>query len=104
MAKEIEKEAIARHQADGTVPLGAHAVRCASPFDKPIKIDRSPSGLFHATGQHYAILIEAFKLFVSTYRDAAEKLKAGKLNVKFPPGAFPPPRPIVFTSALLAPD
>jgi hypothetical protein len=40
-------------------------------------------------------LREAYALFVAAYREAAEKLRAGKRDVRFPLGSFPPGLPFV---------
>ena len=38
---------------------------------------------------------DAYRAFVAAYREAAERLKAGKLPVAFPVGSFPPALPFV---------
>jgi hypothetical protein len=40
-------------------------------------------------------LQEAYKRFVSAFRDAAAKLKAGDRSARFPIGSFPPAMPFV---------
>ena len=48
-------------------------------------------------------LIEAYSWFLAAYQKAAERLRAGNLNVAFPEGCFPPPLPFVGDTLLLAP-
>ena len=66
------------------------------PTQRPSKLKREPAPYFHcATRKMRKILYEAYLWFVAAYRQAAEKLKAGQLEVPFPEGCFPPPRPFV---------
>ena len=52
---------------------------------------RSPAPAFHAfTKRARNELHTAYALFYAAYRDAADKLKEGHLDVVFPPGSFPP--------------
>ena len=39
--------------------------------------------------------IRPYAWFVPAFRDASEKLQAGDLTAKFPPGSFPPALPFV---------
>ena len=62
----------------------------------PRKLKRSPAPFVHAaTKAMRRGLWEACAWFVSAYRDAAEKLRAGDLDPPFPAGCFPPARPFV---------
>jgi len=48
-----------------------------------------------SSGHRYVNSIEAYSWFVSLFRTAAEKLKAGERNAPFPAGSFPPGLPFV---------
>ncbi len=66
------------------------------PTSAPTKLKYEPAPYFHcATRTMRKLLYEAYLWFVSAYREAAEKLRAGQLDVAFPEGCFPPPRPFV---------
>ncbi len=67
-----------------------------APTQRPSKLKRKPAPYFHcATRKMRRILYEAYLWFVVTYREAAERLRAGELNVEFPSGSFPPALPFV---------
>ena len=56
----------------------------------------SPAPLFHAaTRRIRERLREAYALFVAAFREAAERLRAGEVDVAFPSGSFPPALPWV---------
>jgi hypothetical protein len=96
MIGEIEEETAAMHAKEGTKPLGAKKVINQHPHSVPKKMKKSPAPLFiTATREAMRELREIYNAFISAYRAAAEKLRAGHLNVIFPPGSFPPPRPYV---------
>ena len=93
---EIELEAAAHRQRTGSEVLGASAVQGQQPFDRPRKTKRSPAPLFHAASK--AVRLELYAMygwFVATFREAAEKLRAGDRMARFPAGSFPPALPFV---------
>ena len=101
LIREIEIETAEMHQKKGTVPLGMKGVLRRNPLDGPEDFQHTPSPFFHAATQKVRQgLLEAYNTFVMNYREAAEKLKNGDLEVCFPRGSFPPARPFV---ALLEP-
>jgi putative transposase len=95
--REIEDEAAHMHRVKRTVPVGMARVLHRRPHDSPkTESKSSPAPLFlGATREARQLLRDAYNAFVSQYRHAAERLKAGELNVNFPIGSFPPPRPFV---------
>jgi hypothetical protein len=72
------------------------AVLAQNPLQKPKKTKKSPAPAFHAASKAMRReLWNAYALFVAAYRDAADKLRAGIRDVRFPSGSFPPALPFV---------
>jgi hypothetical protein len=85
-----------RHRFEGTRPLGVEKIKRRHPHSRPAHLDRSPAPDYHcASKEARARFREGLREFVTSFREAAEALKAGKLTVKFPEGSFPPPRQFV---------
>ncbi len=96
LVEDIESEAAARRKRTGTKPLGVAAILAQNPLKRPKKTKKSPAPAFHAASKTVRReLWNAYALFVSAYRDAAEKLRTGIRDVVFPPGSFPPALPFV---------
>jgi hypothetical protein len=96
LVRQIEAEAAAERERTGIQPPGPSAIRSQNPHDRPNRPKKSPAPLFHAaTREARHILYEAYAWFVSEFRTAAEKLRAGDRNASFPPGSFPPALPFV---------
>lgn len=96
IVREIDEEAAARHQAEGTRPAGVRAVLAHHPHERPKRVKRSPRPWFHArTHEGRASLREAYRLFAEAFRDAAERVLRGGPDPDFPEGSFPPGRPFV---------
>ena len=96
LIQHIETEAKVRHARERTKPLGSEVVSNQKTVDQPSSIKRSWAPPFHtATKAVRTELVEAYKWFVSAYRDSADKLRQGDLGACFPDGSFPPPRPFV---------
>ena len=96
LVEDIELEVAARRKRTGAKPLGVAAVLAQDPLQQPKKTKKSPAPAFHAASKAVRReLWNAYSLFVAAYRDAAEKLRAGIRDVKFPCGSFPPPSPFV---------
>jgi len=94
LVTQIEAETAVRHQTEGTQPLGKHMILQLDPHDSPLHSKWSPAPLFHcASKQARSALREAYGLFCSAFRQAAERLRAGEIPTAFPAGAFPPPMP-----------
>jgi REP element-mobilizing transposase RayT len=96
LVAEIEEEATVRRSRTGARPLGWEAVLQQDPHHRPAKIKKSPAPFVHAaTRAVRRQLWEAYAWFVASYRDAAERLRAGHRDVPFPSGCFPPALPFV---------
>ncbi len=93
---QIETEAAARRARTGSQPLGVAAILGKHPHHRPTHLKKSPAPLFHAFRQSVRQgLYEGYAWFVSAFRQAAEKLKAGDRSAAFPAGCFPPALPFV---------
>ena len=98
--RKIEEQTAETHRQNGTEPIGARAIRRQKPHDKPKEFKSSPAPMFQAaTPEEYWMMLHARKAKVAAYRDAAERLKRGETDVRFPPGCFPPPLPYVESRA-----
>jgi hypothetical protein len=97
LVREIEEETDHMHIEKGTTPIGMERVLRLPPHQAPREEPlSSPAPLFiAATREARQILHCSYRSFVNHYRQAAERLQDGELNVVFPPGSFPPPRPFV---------
>jgi hypothetical protein len=52
--------------------------------------------MFHASAiEVWKKMKEAFSAFLAAYADAAERLRSGDPNPRFPPNCFPPRLPFV---------
>lgn len=106
MVQEIEDTAEAQRKRSGQQPLGADAIRRQDPRTEPNRTKKSPAPRFHAFRK--AARQELHRLyfeFVAAFREAADRLKSGDRQARFPTGSFPPHLPFVraFPSAFLAP-
>jgi len=96
VVREIEVETAARHARDGTRPLGVKAVLAQNPHDRPDELKKAWAPSFHAaTRVARRDLVEAYRWFVSAYREATEQLRQGNKGARFPEGSFPPRLPFV---------
>lgn len=96
LLREIQQ--IARHRRESTrkAPLGKRRIRQQAPHHRPERVSRAPAPAFHAfRKEHYEKLRERCRAFAEEYREAAERLKSGAVNVVFPAGCFPPRLPYV---------
>ncbi len=94
IVQQIEEEARIRQRETGREPRGAAFVLRQNPHQRPLRCKRSPAPVVHAaTKAARRALMEAYRAFVAAYRCAAERLRAGELDVRFPPHCFPPPLP-----------
>ena len=97
---EVEHRTAQRHEENGTRPLGARAIRRQNPHDEPKAFKDSPAPLFHAANpEDFWAMYNARKAKVAAYRVAAERLKRGETDVRFPEGCFPPRLPFVESRA-----
>jgi hypothetical protein len=92
----MEIEAAVALERQGEKPLGIDAILRQDPHEAPERPKRSPAPDFHAvTRAARDDLREAYRQFVSAFRAAATKLRAGDRSASFPPGSFPPAMPFV---------
>ncbi|MEM1180260.1 MAG: transposase [Acidobacteriota bacterium] len=90
MILAIEKETLERHRRSGTAPAGAEAVTRRRAHDRPKHFRPMPRPHFHASKELLRVLTDGFRLFLTAYRRAADRLAAGELSVVFPDNCFPP--------------
>ena len=90
--KDVREETIERLANENSQVLGAEAVLAQDPHAFPRKSRKSPAPLCHAkTAARRRAYRRKYKMFVAAYRWAADKLRRGEPNVKFPENCFPPP-------------
>lgn len=76
--------------------IGEAYLKRRDPHTRPNQTKKSPAPAYHAaTKAARERLWEAYSAFVATFREAAEKLKAGDRTARFPLGSFPPSLPFV---------
>jgi len=96
LVDSIEEEAALRRVESGRSVIGVEAILAKDPLHRPAKLAKSPAPLLHAFSKAARkTFYEGFSWFVSLFRTAAEKLKAGDRNAPFPAGSFPPGMPFV---------
>jgi hypothetical protein len=93
---QIEADAAAKREQTGIEPLSRERILRQHPHSQPNQAKKSPAPLFHAfTKRARRELYEAYAWFVAAFREAAEKLREGDRNARFPTGSFPPHLPFV---------
>jgi REP element-mobilizing transposase RayT len=96
LVDSIEEDAALRRRQSNGVVLGVKAILAKDPLHRPAKLASSPAPLLHAFSKAARkAFYEGFSWFVSAFRTAAERLKAGDRNAPFPAGSFPPGLPFV---------
>jgi len=96
MVEEIEADAARMREQTGHPALGAQAIITQDPHSRPLRPKKSPAPWIHAASKRARLdFIQAYRLFVSAFRVAAEKLNAGDRDARFPIGCFPPGLPFV---------
>ena len=96
MVQDIEAETLQMHKLAGTVPVGASRICSQDPHRRQGKVPKRPRPSCHASSRKKRDdLIKAKARIVAAYRRAAELLKDGQRNVRFPAGTFPPGLPFV---------
>ena len=100
MVADVEAEARVAMALSGRRVMGAKRVLRQKPFAKPKKAGQEakkrPAPLVHAaTAEVRKAWIAGYRLFEAAYRAAAERLKKGERDVRFPDGCFPPGLPFV---------
>ena len=98
--RKIELKTAHMHQENGTSPKGARAIQRQKPHNKPKALKAFPAPIIHAANpEDFWAMYNARKAKVADYRDAAERLKRGETDVRFPEGCFPPRLPFVESRA-----
>ena len=96
LVASIEEAAALRRRQSNEGILGVQAILAKDPLHRPAKLARSPAPLLHGfTRAARRAFYEGFSWFVSAFRTAAERLKAGDRDAPFPAGSFPPALPFV---------
>lgn len=94
LVEEIERAGQVEERRAGKPPLGWSGVERQDPRHEPNRLKKRPAPLAHAASRAArASLREAYRTFFGAYRQAAERLRSGALDVLFPRGAFPPALP-----------
>ncbi len=94
IVEEIEREGRSRELRTGRPPLGREVLLRQDTRHEPNRIDKGPAPLAHvASSAARDALRVAYRTFLGAYRQAAERLRSGALDVIFPEGAFPPAMP-----------
>ena len=95
LVRSIEREWRERRREAGKSVLGKAQIERQDPHDHPGRIKRSRAPIAHAVDPDvYRRMKERYRAFVSRYRLASERLRAG-LEARFPEGCFPPAGPFV---------
>ncbi len=93
LIKEIREETFQRPANQNKQVLGVESILAQDPHSYPRKLKKSPAPLCHAsTAARRKAYRRSYRMFVAAYRWAAEKLRRGEQNVKFPNNCFPPPQ------------
>ncbi len=91
----IEREGRRRERRTTQTPLGLDFILRQDPRHESNRLERRPAPLVHAASRNAReVLLEAYRSFVAAYRHAAERLRSGALDARFPAGAFPPALPV----------
>lgn len=89
LIEEVEAEGRAMHKRNGTRPLGVAAVLARDPESRPMQVERRPCPWFHVLDPELRKALYAALTWVTVqYREAAERLKAGDRNARFPLHTF----------------
>ncbi|MEP7009398.1 MAG: hypothetical protein ABJC13_03670 [Acidobacteriota bacterium] len=96
LVEAIVEKAAARRSETGIEPLGRAAILKQYPFSQPTKTKKSSASLVHAASKRVRTQIRiTYAWFVRAFREAAEYLRAGDRQARFPQGCFPPGLPFV---------
>ena len=91
MIEEIAAQTLSAHRTARTVPLGATRLREGDPHRRQKQMPKRPRPRCHAANrERRQAMRQAIVEIVAAYRRAAERLKAGVIDVVFPAGTFPP--------------
>jgi REP element-mobilizing transposase RayT len=97
---EIESETKERLEKERYGVLGVKEVLAQAPWERPLKMKRSPAPWCHAAdGLTRKLYKLVYRKFVEVYQEASERLRRGERNVRFPVHCFPPP--LAYTGAFM---
>jgi len=101
LLETIREDAKARFRRDCITPMGPRAIRRQSPHSRPKRPKRTPAPLCHASTPHARKEFRReYRSFVSKYREASARYRAGERDVLFPQHCFPPPRSFMVPAAV----
>lgn len=100
LLEEVVEEGAAMRKAEGIVLRSRRAQQrkiCrVNPWSRPKKAKKSIVQRFiAATREAKERMIAAYREFLEAYREAADELRRGNRNARFPVGCFPPGLPFV---------
>jgi hypothetical protein len=96
LVETIETEAARERERTGASVLGVKAILSHNQQYRPPSLARSAAPRVHAaTKAARKAFYEIYAAFVSTFREASERLRHGDRNAPFPLGSFPPALPFV---------
>ena len=105
LVRDIRRETKRKHVANGTRPMGLRAILALDPHEKPRKLKRGSAPLFHVVSKAARLaLVQAYRSFVTAYREAARSLREGNRLASFPVGSFPPGLAFVTEAGDFQPD
>jgi REP element-mobilizing transposase RayT len=94
LVEDIEREGRSRERRTSQPLLGRESVLHQDPRHEPDRLKKGPAPLAHVSSRAAREAVKgAYRLFLSAYRSAAERLRSGALDVLFPEGSFPPALP-----------
>jgi hypothetical protein len=92
----IETEAARARERTGASVVGVEAILSRDPQHRPAALARSSAPRVHAAAKAARrAFYEIYAAFVSTFREASERLRGGDRGAPFPAGSFPPALPFV---------
>ncbi|HEX4953745.1 MAG TPA: transposase [Thermoanaerobaculia bacterium] len=105
LLRSIEAEALAAFGARaGGQPAAPVEPAPGTPSPRGTSLRRRPAPLCHAASRSVrAAFLEAYRLFVTEYREASRRLRSGLEGACFPPWSFPPALPFVHGASSLRP-
>ncbi len=94
LVRRLVKAIVLEHETRraGRPVLGELKILGQDPHDRPARSKRSPGPRFHAVSPRVRRALEwTYQLFGLSHRQAAEGVKTGRREVRFPRGSFPGP-------------
>lgn len=96
MVETIESDAARGREHTRAAVLGVKAILSRDPLYRPSTLAQSPAPRVNAaTRAARKAFYDIYAAFVSTFREASERLRRGERDAPFPLGSFPPALPFV---------